>query len=272
MFFETPMKSSEKAFSNQLKPIYRIFWFVLGVMQTSFGQSPKEKVNLETRCLMFNGFASMVVPSGDLALDYGAYGEVGGGIQYQTKKKWIMGLEGAYMFGNGVKNDPIPNLRNPDGTVIGTNGSDAVFKVFQRATSLPAIRFGKTFSPFKNPGHNALGGITVMAGGSWFRHWTYIQDLSKKTPQFSDSYRQGYDRLSSGPTASLWIGYLYLPDHGKLNLHAEAGYTQAFTTTDRYDFAYSTPAGVKRNDGFFQIRLRICFTVKSRNENSAYYY
>jgi hypothetical protein len=46
------------------------------------------------------------------------------------------------LFGGTVKKDPIPNLRNPDNTITGTNGSDAVFKVFQRGSIGPVLRLG----------------------------------------------------------------------------------------------------------------------------------
>lgn len=272
MFFDVPMNGFKNTFIYAVRTysgailLICFFWFPLRAQE----KKPKEETG--QRCLMFNGFASLAIPGGDLAAHYGTFGEIGGGIQYQTKKKWLFGLEGGYFFGNGVKTDPIPNLRTDDGNVIGTNGSDAVFKVFQRAVSLPAIRFGRTFRFSQKPGKNTLSGFTAVAGTSWFRSWTYIQDLSKKTPQFSDEIRKGYDRLRSGPAASLWLGYLYLPDNGKLNFHFEAGYTQAFTKTNRYDFTTQEQAGQKRNDGFFQLRVRLCFVVRSRSEDTVYYY
>lgn len=224
------------------------------------------------RVFIVHGHAGLTIPTGNLAQDYGAYGEVGGGMHILNKHRWIFGMEGSYFFGNGVKKDPVPNLRNSDGTIAGTNGSDAVFKVFQRATSLPIIRFGKVFPASVNFSKRNLGGFSVLAGGSWVRHWTYIQDLSKKTPQFTEQYRIGYDRLSGGPSVGIWVGFLSIPAYHKLNFHFEMGYQHAFTTSYRYDFAYSTPAGQKRQDGLFQLRFKICFTSKSRSEETVYYY
>lgn len=272
MFFEVPMTGFKISLFHAIRKYSGPVFLFFILFSPAIAQDTKPKEAIKLRCLMFNGFASLAIPGGDLATDYGTFGEIGGGIQYQTKEKWLFGLEGGYFFGNGVKKDPIPNLRTEDGNVIGTNGSDAVFKVFQRAVSIPAVRFGKTFRFSNKPAKNSLGGFTAVAGGSWFRSWTYIQDLSKKTPQFTDELRKGYDRLRSGPAASLWLGYLYLPDNGKLNFHFEAGYTQAFTKTNRYDFTTQQPAGQKRNDGFFQLRVRLCFVVKSRSEDTVYYY
>jgi len=229
----------------------------------------KDKV----RCLIISGYAGLSQPSGNLASDYGSFGETGGGLHFLNKARWIFGVDGAFLFGGGVKNDPIPNLRNPDGTVSGTDGADAVFKVFQRGSILPNAKIGYCFPQSKPfiPG-NSLGGFTLISGLGWLRHYTYIQDLSKKSPQFSDKYRIGYDRLATGLLFGLHAGYLFLPDNGKLNLHFELGYSHGFTKTARYSFVDSSPSGKKRNDGLIQLRLRICFTVKSRAENTSYYY
>ena len=234
--------------------------------------SAQGKDSLRTRCLIFSGFAGFSSPGGDLAKDYGNYGELGGGILYQAKSKVLIGLDFSYFFGNAVKNDPVPNLRDPNGNIIGVDGSYAVFKVFQRAFQFPMIKAGKTFSLTANPKKNILGGITAMAGAGWFQHWTYIQDLSKKTPQFSGDYIDGYNRMASGPSFGAWIGYLYLPASGNINFHVEAGYFQAFTKSRRFDFSTATPAGGNRVDSMLQLRLRICFTVRSRPEETFYYY
>lgn len=221
---------------------------------------------------MFSGYGGYSIAMGQLADDYGAMGEMGGGIMFQNKKRWIMGLDYSYFFGTAVKKDPVPNLRTPEGFIIGTNGSYASFEVLQRGFMFPMLKFGRTFAIGKKSKFNDLGGLTVMAGGAWLQHWTLIQDKSKKTPQFSESYLVGYDKLRSGPGVGGWIGYLYLPDHGKINFHLEAGYFLAFTQTKRYDFAYATPPGKKFTDGLLQLRLRICFSIRSRPEETYYYY
>lgn len=246
-------------------------FFIFGFIHFSQSQST-EVSNNEMRCLMFNGFGGWSISTGDLKNDYGGMGEMGGGLLYQNQKKWLFGLNFSYFFGSNVKKDPIPNLRTPDGGVVGTDGSFATFEVFQRGFMFPMVQLGKTFWPGKPSKFNSLGGITAMIGGAWFQHWTHIRDLSKKTPQFSGSYLDGYDKMRSGPGFGAWLGYLYLPEHGKINFHLEAGYFLALTQTKRYDFAYSTPPGKKFTDGLMQIRLRICFAVRSRPEETYYYY
>jgi len=224
------------------------------------------------RCVLFTGYGGWSISAGDLKNDYGGMGEIGGGVMFQNRKKWIIGLDFSYFFGTVVKKDPIPNLRTPEGYVIGTNGSFASFEVYQRGFMFPTFKIGKTFWPGKPSKYNGLGGITAMIGGAWLQHWTYIRDQSKKTPQFSEAYLDGYDKLRSGPGFGAWLGYLYLPEHGKINFHLEAGYFMAYTKTRRYDFAYSTPPGQKFTDGLLQIRLRICFAIRSRPEETYYYY
>ena len=232
----------------------------------------KEAVGESKRCLIFSGFAGLSVPGADLARDYGSFGEIGGGILYQSKTKWLIGIDLAYLFGNTVTNDPVANLRNEEGNIIGNNGSYATFKVFQRGFNLPIIKLGKTIPLRKNPKYNTHGGLTLMAGGGWLQHWTYIQDLSKKTDQFSKDYIDGYDQLRNGPGFGGWIGYIFLPEKSKLNFHLEGGYFAGFTEKKRYDFANNIPAGQKKTDSMLQLRLRICFTIRSKAEEEYYYY
>ena len=237
-----------------------------------FSQEKKNvPLRIDKRCLVFSGFAGIALPGDDLSKDYGTYGEIGGGILYQSRTKWLIGLEGSYFFGNGVKTDPVSNLRNAEGSIVGNDGSYATFKIFQRGAQFPLLKFGKTISLKKNPRHNKLGGLTLMGGGGWFQHWTYIQDLSKKTDQFSERYIDGYDRLTNGPGFGAWVGYIFLPTSSKINFHLEGGYFVSFTERKRYDFANNLPAGQKRTDSFFQLRLKICFTVRSKAEDEFYY-
>lgn len=242
------------------------FWLIF----SGPGQAVADSTGV--RVLLFSGFAGVGVPSRDLAKDYGTYGEIGAGIWYKSGSDWLFGVDFSYLFGNGVKNDPVPNLRDKDGNIIGTNGSYATFKVFQRGYQFPLIKFGKVFSFKKIHQSNMLGGATLTGGAGWFQHWTYIQDLSKKTPQFSQDYLDGYDRLTGGPCYGIWLGYLYLPVSGKVNYHLELGYQMAQTKIQRYDFARNLPAGGQRTEALLQAGLRICFSVRSRPQDTYYYY
>lgn len=248
----------------------------IAFQQSACGNSPEDGPSAQSnslRCLLLGGYAALGQPSARLAEDYGTFGEIGGSILYLTRSRLLFGLEGGFLFGENVLKDPVPNLRNPDGTVNGTDGRDAVFKVFQRGTSVPALRIGYMFPynwPLKN--RNKYGGYTVSTSCMWFRNYTYIQDLSKATPQFSDQYRIGYDRLVTGPAIGLWLGYLFLSENNRINLMLEAGYLAGFTKTARYSFVSGEPAGINRRDDQIQLRLKLYFSIRSRDENTIYYY
>jgi hypothetical protein len=246
---------------------------LISVISLANAQENKEsKGKIDKRCLIFNGFTGLSVPGNDLVKDYGTFGEIGGGVMFQSKSKWLFGLDFSYFFGNGVKKDPVANLRNEEGQIIGNNGSYATFKVFQRGFQFPHLKFGRTFALRKNPIQNSFGGLTLISGIGWFQHWTYIQDLSKKTPQFSKDYINGYDRMTNGPSVGFWVGYLFIPNRSKINFHLEGGYFASFTKTKRYDFANNFLPNEKRVDSMVQLRLRICFTVRSKAEEEYYYY
>ena len=262
---------------NAIHKALQVSAFILCLLNPLFGQNSagiRDSLRKnKQRCLIFSGFAGLAQPARDLAADYGSFGQAGGCIEYVSKSGFMAGTEAAYLFGGTVKKDPIPNLRNPDNTITGTNGSDAVFKVFQRGSIGPVLRLGychRAKKPFFKNNHD--GGFTLNASLGWLRHFTYIQDISKKTPQFSDQYRIGYDRLATGLLTGLWVGYLFIPEHRGLNLHFELGYGAGFTRTARYSFSDGLPAGTKRNDNLFQARLKVCFTVRSRSENTVYFY
>lgn len=259
-------------FSKQSSVIQAVILAFVTILNGVAEAQVKEEENTGQRCFMIMAHFGPSIPQGDLALDYKTYGELGACLLYKSKTNWLAGMEYAYLFGNGVKNDPIPNLRTPDGQVIGINGSYASFKVFQRGFLFPVLKFGKVVPLIENPKRNKLGGLSLMAGGGWLQHKTYIQDLSKTVPQFSAEYRDGYDRLTSGIGLGGWIGYLYLPEHGSLNFQVEAGYFQAFTHARRYDFTTQTQPSKTRHDGLLQLRFRISFTIRSRPEETYYYY
>lgn len=233
-------------------------------------EKPEEKDG--QRCLMIMAHIGPSVPQGDLALDYGTYGELGASLLYKTKGNFVAGLEYGFLFGGGVKKDPVPNLREPDGHVIGTNGVYASFKVFQRGFLFPVLKAGYLFPIHKNSKYNKLGGISLLGGVGWLQHKTYIQDLSKTVPQFSKEYRDGYDRMTNGPGLGAWVGYLYLPEKNGLNFQLEAGYFQAFTKAQRYDFTTQSKSNRLRSDALLQLRLRISFTIRSRPQDTYYYY
>jgi hypothetical protein len=261
--------------------LYILFAFLLANALYSSANSLKVSPNTDgsgklsggVRCFMAGLQAGWCFPQANLADDYGTFGTAGGTLQYLMKKRWMAGLEAGFIFGGNVKNDPFPNLRNPDGSITGGDGSDAVFKVFQRGSIAPVFRLGYVFPekwPIKKG--NKLGGYFISAGGGWLRNYTYIQDLSKKTAQFSDAYRIGYDRLSAGPAAGLWIGYLYLADHNRLNLQIELGYLAGFTKSRRFSFVNGTPAGILRRDDLIQLSLKFFFSIRSLDEKADYYY
>jgi hypothetical protein len=257
-----------------LKKLFCLFFFlILHFLNAGVCAMPQDSVQGSgQRILMFSGFAGLCVPGMDLKQDYGSYGEIGGAIQYQAKNRLFFSLEYGYLFGSGVKNDPVANLRDEDGQIIGSNGSYAGFQVYQRGFTFPMLKLGYTINLNKKAVWNTLGGLNVSAGGGYFGNWTYIQDISKKTPQFQDQYREGYERYRAGPGFGFWIGYLFLPESGKINFHAEAGYCRFFMETKRYDFLNMEPAGLKKNDSIFQVRLKICFTIRSRPQETFYYY
>ena len=67
---------------------------LISVISLANAQENKEsKGKIDKRCLIFNGFTGLSVPGNDLVKDYGTFGEIGGGVMFQSKSKWLFGLE-----------------------------------------------------------------------------------------------------------------------------------------------------------------------------------
>ncbi|MFZ4635012.1 MAG: hypothetical protein ACOYNO_12465, partial [Saprospiraceae bacterium] len=61
-------------------------------------------------------------PAGDMADRFGNNGVIGLGLEYANTTNWFWGVEGHYLFGNTVKEDPLDILRTfPEGDIIGRN-------------------------------------------------------------------------------------------------------------------------------------------------------
>ena len=72
------------------------------------------------------------LPGGDLGKRFGLSQCVSGGVHYLTDKLWKFGVDGGYFFGYNVLEDPIANLRTPDGAVLGKDREYAPIQIDER--------------------------------------------------------------------------------------------------------------------------------------------
>ncbi len=171
------------------------------------------------------------LPGGDMAKEFGWNSNVQLGVYYKTKHNWIFGVEGAFIFGDVLKETGIfDSIATSDRNLIANDGSYPSVSYFERGYDIQ-FSVGKLFT-FNKPNPNS--GILVTVGGGYMRHHIRIQ--APGAPQVDSLYEQGYDRLSEGFCFTEFVGYQYLGTRRMVNFFAGFEFTQAFTRGLRYDF------------------------------------
>lgn len=171
------------------------------------------------------------LPGGDLAKEFGWNSNVQIGVYYKTKTNWEFGLQGAFIFGNVLKETGIfDSIATSDRNLIANDGTYPSVSYFERGYDIQ-FSVGKLFT-FSKPNPNS--GILVTVGGGYIRHHIRIQ--APNAPQVDSLYEQGYDRLTEGWGFTEFVGYQYLSNHRMLNFFGGFEFTQAFTRGLRYDF------------------------------------
>jgi hypothetical protein len=61
------------------------------------------------------------LPGGDMASRFGMSGAFGGGVEFMTDNSFFIGADVQAIYGGNVKEDPLDNLRTPDGYIIGND-------------------------------------------------------------------------------------------------------------------------------------------------------
>lgn len=171
------------------------------------------------------------LPGGDLVQRFGVNGSIGAGTEFITKRNWIFGLEGAFLFGSKVKEDPLAILRTPSGEIIGNDRSIATTRLQERGMYLGAT-IGKliTFN-------TARAGLRVTVGGGWAQHKIRVLDDSRTVVQITGDYKKGYDRLTGGPALQQFVGWQHLGYGRDVSWLVGFEFNQAFTNTRRdWDF------------------------------------
>jgi hypothetical protein len=173
------------------------------------------------------------LPGGDLAKVFGFNSNIQLGVYYKTSTNWIFGAQGAYIFGNVLRDKGLlDSIATSDGNLISNDGTYPSITYFERGYDIQ-LSVGKLI-PFKKPNPNS--GLLVSLNVGYIRHKIRIQD-NNWTPQIDSNYTQGYEHLAEGIAITEFVGYQYLSNIRTVNFFAGFEFTQAFTWNLQYDFA-----------------------------------
>ncbi len=190
------------------------------------------------------------LPAGDMADRFGRDLNVGGAVEYLTTNNFLFGVEGHYIFGTNVKEDPLEILRTPEGDIIGSDLTVASVVLRERGFYLGGM-VGKLFT-FKEK----RAGIRLTLGAGVLRHHIRVQDDNGSVTQITGEYAKGYDRLTGGFALNQFIGWQQLAGNRRSNWIAGFEFNQGFTKSLRdWDFNDMRKLDGSRLDLRFGVRL-----------------
>ncbi len=171
--------------------------------------------------------------SGDLADRHGYFNSIGVYGGYKTKKNWVFGGEGNFLFGGDVR---VPNLfdglTDSYGNITDQNGDIAIVVVYSRGMYIDAS-VGKII-PVWSPNENS--GLYFNFGAGYLAHKIRVETQDHVVPELELDYRKGYDRLTTGFNAQQFIGYSYMANRGFVNFYGGFYVMEGFTFNRRTIF------------------------------------
>lgn len=229
----------------------RLCFVILLLFINAFAQAQDERSN-EGGVLLFNFSYAYQIPAGDLADRFGTNVNIGGGVNFLTKKDWIIGFEGNVLFGQNVKEDVLADIRNSSGFLIGINKAFALVSLRERGLYVGGL-LGRIWRLGKD---GTRSGIRTTIGVGLLQHKVRLQDDSNTANQIFGDYGKGYDRLTNGLALNEFIGYHLLANNRGMNFFAGFEFIQAFTQSRRdVNFDIMQKDETKRIDLLFGFRV-----------------
>ncbi|MCA0236778.1 MAG: hypothetical protein LCH81_10370 [Bacteroidetes bacterium] len=235
------------------KILFLLLWVLAAQasMAQKYPEHPSTKEhNGKSKAILLHLLFGYHEPGGDLRDRFGSAFSAGLGSDFLTKNNFILGLEGHFFYGNKVNDDPLANLRTPEGDIIGSDRLLASVVLRQRGL-YTGVLVGKLF-----PVTGKRSGIRFTLGAGWSRHKIRVQDDNSSVSQLTGDYLKGYDRLTGGIGIQQFIGWQHLGADKRSNWLAGLEFSQAFTNTLRdWDFYEQRKLDQRRTDLRFGVRV-----------------
>lgn len=207
--------------------------------------------------------------AGDLSKRFGNNSAVQLNLDFKTKKNWIFGINGSYLFGKDVKESLFDSISTASGAIISDKGQFADVRLFERGFSV-ALTAGRMFS-WKKPNPNS--GIVLNVGAGFIQHKIRIEVIGNNVPSLSKEYKKGYDRLSNGLLLTQNIGYLYFSSNRLVNIYFGFECMQGFTQSRRsYNYDTMTQDTQKRVDILYGGKIAWILPLYKRAPQEFYTY
>ncbi len=208
-------------------------------------------------------------PSGELAERFGINSNLGATFFIKTKKNFLYGVSGSFLFGSNVKGDDFMlSLADESGGIPGISGLYADVLLYQRGFTVEG-HFGKILPVF---GPNMNSGIMAYVGVGYMQHNIRIEDRNGEVPLFGEDFKKGYDRLTGGFTTSQFLGYRHLGNRRLINFFIGAEFRQGFTKNLRgYNYDTQSADTESRLDLLYGVRFGVTLPFYKKPPQEYYF-
>lgn len=166
-----------------------------------------------------------------------------------NKSGLFAGLDGAFFFGDQVKEDVLSQLRTSQGFIYGNDKSIANIQLRMRGW-MAATTLGKDWTLTK------VSAIRIKTGPAYAVHRIRIQDDPQTiVPQLATGYKNGYDRLEGGPAVYVYGAYHYQSVDSRIRFNLGVELLYIFSSGLRsYQFDLMQPYFNKEKSLFIGIK------------------
>lgn len=209
------------------------------------------------------------VPFGQMSERFGLNSALGAGMGGKVGNNFLIGVEGSFLFGTNVKEDDIlKDITTQDGFLLGASGLYTDYSFTEKGFCIQA-QGGKIIS-FKKP--NVNSGLMLMLGAGYMQHKISIDADEGEAPMLSKEYRRGYDRLTSGPMLSQFVGYFYVDAKRKrINFYGGIEVQEGFTKNRRsWNYDENRKDDAARTDLLLGVKLGWMIPIY-RTQTEKYY-
>lgn len=208
------------------------------------------------------------IPMADLAQSFGPSLNMGMNFMYKTKKNYIFGIEGNYMFGRNIKEDVLKQLKTAEGYVVDNSGYPADIRLSERLLTVN-LHFGKIFNVLSA---NPNSGLMLDGGVGYMQHRIHYLDAQAQIAAINGDIRNGLDHLTNGISTYQFIGYLFISNNRFLNFYTGIECYQGFTKSVRgWDYDTGERDTKRRFDMLLGFRFGWILPLYSRAPKQYFY-
>lgn len=214
------------------------------------------------------------LPSGSIAIDYGANSNAGFGLNMKLFNNITLGAEGQFLFGSNVKDKSIlGRMVTSGGYILGQDNTIEIPELEGRGGNF-FVEVGKIF-PLSTKSKN--NGLHVKLGLGYLFYSIYADANVQSITQLSGEYANGYNRLESGLSLQSFVGYTFYSSNKFLN--GSIGLQGIYASTKYQgilDYSTGLPTDASSRSSFF-IGPKVAMTIalkrfQKRNANSDGYF